>query len=370
MRMIADSNARIPLAAVSIIGSLGLLPADAGDPGGDPLRTIVLEPGLYPDQIMLLDQPPRTHFDASGVKLLGGGPSIFPKVPEFRLLSDPSRNPAAGVGYESTEILRVKRLPNAAVYPIQLRDMESPSLSGVTVVGTQPRELPWRIMKTIYDGDALVVRGCTGRAEVSDVHFENVEDGFGPQADLAFWSLRRAYMRHIRDDAVENDYLIDGEILDCLIDGCFVFLSHRTDGEEGADIVTTIRDCIVHVEAQAHDGYEEREWRNRYIAVGDDGIGRAPGMIFKWMEDGGTVVVENCVFRVDAISWSGPDDMGFPPGVYRDTVLVWTGKGPYPAPLPPGVTLTRDLRVWEKAREAWIRRLPTEHPAAKALRQP
>jgi len=302
------------------------------------------------------------------VRLRWGGAEPFGELPQFRLLTDPAYDPAAGIGYPPTEELAALRRPNADVYPLQVRDMESPSLSGAAVVGVQPRELPWRVMKTVYDGDGLVVRHCTGHAVVSDVYFENVEDGFGPQEHLERWTLRRAYMRYIRDDAVENDYLIPGEIVDSLIDGCFVFLSHRPEEEVASETVTAVRRCLVHVEAQPHDGYEERGWRDRYIAIGEDGIGRAPGMLFKWQEGAGSVVVEDSVLRVDEVAWSGPDDMGFPPGVYRNVTLVWLGPGPYPQPLPPGVTLTRDLRVWEEARDAWIRALDPEHPAAPILR--
>jgi hypothetical protein len=60
----------------------------------------------------------------------------------------------------------------------------------------------------------------------------------------------------------------------------------------------------------------------------------------------------------------------FPPGhLPRHVTLVWLGEGPYPQPLPPGVTLTRDPRVWEEAREAWIRNMSPGHPAAAALLQ-
>ncbi len=333
-----------------------------------PRPVIRLEPGETTEQLMLLGAGPGTHFAAEGVVAYGGISGHFIVPPRFRLFSDPKRDPAKRLGYASMAELERKELSNAECYPVQLRDMESPSLSGVTVIGMQARELPWRVMKAMWDGDALVVRGCRGDVTVSDVWFENVEDGFGPQPDLRSWTLENAYMRYIRDDAIENDDLIPGTIRNCLIDGCFVFLSQRPDEEQTTEAVTVVEDCVVHVEAQPHDGFENREWRDQYIEFGTDGIGRSPGMAFKWSEGCGTVRVSDTVIRIDAMSASGPKDMIFPPGTYENVVLVWTGPGDYPAPLPPGVRLTRDLTAWRHARQQWIDRLPALHPATARLK--
>ena len=45
----------------------------------------------------------------------------------------------------------------------------------------------------------------------------------------------------------------------------------------------------------------------------------------------------------------------FPPDFTAENVsLVWLGSGPYPFPLPPGVTVTTDPQVWEEARTGWL----------------
>lgn len=334
------------------------------------VKVVTLEPRETDEQLWLEGEPASTHFDGRGVVVYGGISHRFLIPPKFALFTDPKRDPRNGYGYPTVREMEPWELSNAERYPIQVRDMESPSIEGFSVHGVQSRDLPWRVVKNLWDGDGIVVRHCTGRAVVRNMVMENVEDGFGPQEHLDAWSLSGTYMRYIRDDAIENDDLISGQIDDCLIDGCFVFLSHRPDEERPSTVVTQIRNTLVHVQAQPHDGVENRPWRDRNITIGDDGIGRAPGMLFKWYGGGGSVVVENCVFLVDGVAFSGPGDMRFPPGKYRNVTLIWRGQGNYPAPLPRGVKETRDISLWERAREAWIGKLAPDHPAYAVLVAP
>ena len=353
-----------PTRILSAILAIGL-PASAA--GGE--TSVTLPARESRDQLHLRDRPAGTHFSAAGVVLYGGESKYFRSPPKFSLLSDPKRDPDAGIGYPSTGILESWKIPNAERYPLQIRDLKDPSISGVSVIGIQSEDLPWRVVKSMWDGDALHVKGCSGTVTVTDVFFDNVEDGFGPCEGLSKWSLKNAYMRSIRDDAIENDGLVSGEIINCLIDGCYVFLSEQSGARPQPERShVSIRGCLVHIQAQPHDGVTGRAWRDRHIRVGDDGIGRAPGMLFKWFDGAGTVDVRDCVFRVDDISFNGPSAMAFPPGKYAGVTLVWLGKGDYPQPLPEGVKLTRDVQIWIRARGQWIRQLPPTHPAARQLK--
>ncbi len=352
---------------LACLAALLAFPA-AGAAQHPPAKTVTLPPGLSEGQLILASHPPRTHFHASGLILHGGKSHHFQSPPKFALLSHPKHDPAANFGYPDTETLESWELPNAEIYPCQLRDLDSPSLSGLTVIGLQSRDLPWRVVKSMWDGDALHIKGCTGSANISDVYFENVEDGLGPEAGLDSWTLKNAYMRFIRDDAIENDDLIPGHIENCLIDGCFVFLSQRPGEPLDRTPLTTVVDCLVHLQAQPHDGTPHRTWRDRSIKIGEDGIGRAPGPLFKWDRDVGTVLVRDSIFKIDALSVNGADDMDFPPGRYENVTLIWLGEGDYPRPLPEGVTLTRDTEPWHAARARWIKDLPPTHPAAPLLK--
>lgn len=330
---------------------------------------VKLNPELNQVPVWLDDPEAGNRFDATGLKLPYGRSKQFSALPRFCLYSDPAHDPENGVGYPSTEKLEAMELPGEERYPIQIRGLSYPSIFGFAVVGAQSRDLPWRVMKAMWDGDALHVKGCKGNLTVSDVYWDNVEDGLGPMPGLNHWSLRNAYLRYIRDDAIENDDLIPGEVVNCLIDGCFTFLSQRPEPPRSSDAVTTIQDCIIHVEAQPHDGIPGKAWRDKNIPVGAGKMNRAPGMLFKWEAGAGTVVMKNCFVKIDGVSVNGIEDLRFPPGEYENVTLVWLGEGKYPMPVPPGVSITDDESVWGLARRRWIERLPASHPAADTLKR-
>ncbi|MEM1443221.1 MAG: hypothetical protein AAGF67_12820, partial [Verrucomicrobiota bacterium] len=292
--------------------------------------------GEYRDQVYLEDFEEGTHILAEGVTIYGGDSSHFEPPPKFALHSARERDPDNGVGYPDSSTLETMELPNEEIYPLQLRDSKDLSLSGIAVIGLQSLDLPWRVVKEMWDGDALLAKHCEGTLTVRDVYFRNTEDGLGPSEGLDHWTLERAWMEDIRDDAIENDDLVPGAVVDCLIDGCFVFLSQRAPDGRVGELTTVVRDSLIRVSTQSHDGAEDKPWRDRFIVAGEDGIGRAPGMIFKWENSSGRVEMSNCILRMDAISINGPDEMRFPPGTYENVTLVWTGEEPYPVPLPTG----------------------------------
>ncbi len=320
----------------------------------------VLPAGEYRDQVFLDELADGTHVRAHGVTIYGGESDHFSTLPRFALHS--ARDPENGIGYADSSYLETQDLPNEEIYPLQLRDAKNLSLSGVAVIGVQSLDLPWRVVKEMWDGDALLAKHCEGMLKVKDVYFRNTEDGLGPGEGLDHWTLERAWMENIRDDAIENDDLVPGEVINCLIDGCFVFLSQRAPDGRVNELTTVVRDSLIRVSAQAHDGAEQKPWRDRFIVMGEDGIGRAPGMIFKWAGSSGRVEMHDCILTMDAISINGPDEMRFPPGTYENVTLVWAGEGPYPVPLPSGVSVTTDVDVWRKARASWIENLPESHP--------
>ena len=58
-------------------------------------------------------------------------------------------------------------------------------------------------------------------------------------------------------------------------------------------------------------------------------------------------------------SYSSCAPQVWPDGTYQNVTLVWTGSKPYATAggcknvLPPGVTLTTDVGVWDRAKAAW-----------------
>ncbi|MEM7599941.1 MAG: hypothetical protein AAF357_00835 [Verrucomicrobiota bacterium] len=321
-----------------------------------------IPPGDYHEQIIIDDLPEGGSIYANGVTIFGGASAHYQTVPSFSLHSARGRDPDNGIGYHDTVELVTRELPNDEIYPFQIRDSKNASLSGLSVIGLQSPDLPWRVVKEMWDGDALLAKHCEGSLTVKDVYFRNTEDGLGPGDGLDHWTLERAWMEDIRDDAIENDDLVPGAVINCLIDGCFVFLSQRAPDGRVDELTTVVRDSLIRVSAQPHDGAEGKPWRDRFIEIGEDRIGRAPGMFFKWAGSSGRVEMRECILQMSAISINGEDDMRFPPGTYENVTLVWSGEGPYPVPLPSGVTLTNDQNVWEEARASWIEGLPKSHP--------
>jgi hypothetical protein len=242
---------------------------------------------------------------------------------------------------------------------------------GGTVVGRQHRGLPWSYIKQLYDGDGLRFEARRGATiTVHGMRIDNVEDGVSPRlaADVphagAYWKVDGCYFKFIRDDVVENDSLMDGEISDCLVDGTFVFLSQRPGRQSTtrrAEAMTRIRACLVRLQRMPY----QRDIGGDEPAPGSIVDGQGHGMLFKFSGAAtGKVDVRDTIFLVDGMSVNGAKSMSFPTWegcTYENVTIVWRGGGKYPGTLPAsGVVVTDDLGVWARARAKWIK----EHPGA------
>lgn len=256
---------------------------------------------------------------------------------------------------------KIRSIPNKCLYPVVLGkgSADQVTAEGGFFRGVQHPGLTWRVMKILYDGCGIHIK-ADGLMTFRDMHFDNVMDAIRPYGKGRFL-IENVYARYIRDDFVENDGLLPGEIRDSLVDGAFMFLSQRpAKGSEGArrtdhdTDVTTITNTLVRIMAMPFDhGATVQKKR-----ISSEGL--APGALFKWSPMAGLVHVDSCIFLVDTLSANGPNNMRFPEGTYRNVTLIWAGEGDYPAPVPEGVTLSRDRSVWERARKSWFeaRNLP------------
>lgn len=218
---------------------------------------------------------------------------------------------------------------------------------GGTVTGTISHSLTWQEVKTDYDAGALRFEG-NGWLASYGLRVTDIEDGFRPrvaagaqQDNTVSFLLSGAYMNWIRDDTVEDDYLMSGVIKDSLIDGTNRFVSARpTEGTNYTNhgMVVTIRDVLVHMKAMPN-------------ARAGDGVGF--GGIFKWSDAAGKVDMSDSIALLDE---RPIDDEPFPAGTYSNVTLVLGPdfKGRYPTALPNGVRVTRKMRVWRQARRAWL----------------
>ena len=77
--------------------------------------------------------------------------------------------------------------------------------------------------------------------------------------------------------------------------------------------------------------------------------------MFKWSKVANRLVLRDSIFLVEARPNGGHTD--FPPGTEAHGVtVVWLGKGAFPGRVPPGVTITTDRRIWDRARADWLTR--------------
>jgi hypothetical protein len=259
---------------------------------------------------------------------------------------------------DSTYDLRglvVTGFPAKTLYPLAFGEARHGKSSGPSsehlcviggkVVGQQPRSLTWQQVKERYDGDGMRVV-ADGWYVVDGLRADNVEDGLSPFGDG--FVGRNLYFTYIRDDCIENDAISGGYVADSLFDGCSMGLSerpsngfHPTPPPPGETF--TMDHVLLHLQPMPRD---ERT---------PDHLGS--GQLFKWSKWSNRLVLRDSIFWVERVSMNGVKAMAFPEGtVARNVTLVWTGPGDYPAPVPPGVTVTRDRTVWDNARRSWLAR--------------
>jgi hypothetical protein len=246
---------------------------------------------------------------------------------------------------------------NPPLKPITIRQiLNGACVVGPKVVGQQSKDLSWDDMKEKWDGDGVRFVpdyyrpsvNSVGKVSLEGAWIENVEDGFEPVRDSGnagrpyTWSLRHSYFRYIRDDVIENDACHSGEVSDVLVDDSFMFLSSRPGSgnylRKGSSApIIKVYDSLIHVGAASQPG----------------------GKIFKWPGSSSDctprprVDVRNTIFRVDVRA--SHNGMELPSGTYQNVTIVWLDKGnTYPAPLPAGVRVTKDINVWKRARAKWI----------------
>jgi len=224
---------------------------------------------------------------------------------------------------------------------------------GGRVIGQQSRNTRHFVMKGEWDGNGITLRG-PGISTIEGMYIDNVQDGISPIENVTKWVVKDVYARHIRDDFVENDQLQPGVIENTLVDGTFTFLSNRpaADGGGGTcngrksdpNLIVEVRNTLIWMQ------------RQRYEVKSKDPIedGRGGGLIFKWSDCGGRVIMSNSIILIQSITVRGTRGMTFPPGKYTNVTVVWRGQGDYPVALPAGVKVTKDLAVWTNARKAWL----------------
>jgi hypothetical protein len=228
-------------------------------------------------------------------------------------------------------------------YVIVIEGTGSVCVSGGTARGTWPASTSWDEMH----GTGALVLGAR-RAVVEDVRVDGYGDSLRFVAGAQDFVVRRVHLSDSRDDCIENDWLYSGTVRNSLLDGCFNAFSARTYGQaglqDGSEGLWSIENSLVRLQPMQRPYADE---------------GRIPGTagFFKWDPRGPRLSLHGNVFRADQPA--NTVGLGLPAGKLADcsdNVMVWLGRGEYPAELPSCFSLTNDPQVWDEAVARWKRR--------------
>ncbi len=270
--------------------------------------------------------------------------------------------------------------PDPTTYPIRSESWTKGCIIGGKVLGNVPKDWTrdqwynatdggkrlggevFRQTMTSTSGNWLLIR---------DAYAEDYEDAYDPNAasSSATTYLDHVHAKYIRDDCVENEMPVHNLVIkDTLFDGCFTAFAMRPSGASTAqngstNASFTVEDSLVYVQPQPLG--------SKYCDSGRVSSGRCKVVssnkwlgaygIWKWSNQAPkNVTVRNTIFRLDMPSYSSCSSQQWPAGTYENVTLVWTGSGSYSSAggcsnkLPAGVTLTTDVSVWNKAKDAWL----------------
>jgi hypothetical protein len=224
-------------------------------------------------------------------------------------------------------------------------------LSGGVVDGRVNGSMNWTATHS-YGGYGYLTTGA-GVQQVSNARIHNVEDGWKPRElapNTGTMSMTGAYMTGIRDDAIEDDGFMPGDIADSLFDGTWCFLSEQNQGgvsqSIGAGEDTHIRITRVLVRLYPTNG-------------GETGAGHW----FKWQPRGlvnHSLVITDSTFAVASVPRLGWSNLAIPAGTQwaGNNTILWLGTpGGYGGPRPAGVHFVEGAAAvsqWGAARNAWL----------------
>jgi hypothetical protein len=248
---------------------------------------------------------------------------------------------------------RIVGYPAARHYPVLFGKYgpgDATCVVGGEILGQQSRALSWHTMKHELDGDGLNFRSQGGI--VDGIRIDNVEDGISTTGgDPEGVTINNAYLSYIRDDCIENDAIVNLTVQDSLLDGCFNGVSERRGGRPPPPPpgeALTMDGVLIRLRPMPYDRARAQCQANAADGLGSSGF-------FKWSGYAHRPVVRDTVLLAERGSVNCGASMRLPDGVYEDVTLVWLGRGDYPGgPVPRGVTVTRDRRVWDEARESWL----------------
>lgn len=276
-----------------------------------------------------------------------------------------------------------RNAPSPLRYPVRSDSWTRGCVVGGNVVGNVPRSWTrdqWYDAEdggTRMGGEAFrhTMTAASGNfLRIVNASVQDYEDAFDPNSAYRSSTTYLDHVRasNIRDDCIENeDVPHHMVVVNSLLDGCFTAFAQRPSGSESTSVgkgpqTFTVLDSLVYINPQPlgrNYCSADRARQGRCRPTAREGVWLGAYGIWKWSDQAaGKVTVRDTIFRLDLPSYSSCRPQKWPPGTYENVTLVWTGRGEYRTAggctnrLPAGVRLTRDIRVWNSARAAWLNR--------------
>jgi hypothetical protein len=277
-------------------------------------------------------------YEQQSIRDLQPGATIDARNASFTVANSRNSDPSAMMGCDAGT-LPVNR------YPVVIRNCPGVRFVGGRFNGHVPLTSDWQ--DTYCNSAALLVRDGTTNATIEGVRARRCWDGirFAERADG--FRLKGCWLSEIRDDAVENDYLLSGTIEDCLFDGCFsgISMDPASNERDGTQETVRIDGSLIHMHA--------------FLAKGEI-THQAP---VKAADQSPRLRITGSVFALASANMRGFHRLERTWRLMiesRDNMLLWLPDEPIPPalPLPPsGFTLLTGARArgyWNKAHLQWI----------------
>ena len=227
--------------------------------------------------------------------------------------------------------------------PIRIKSSNS-CYTGISVKGNFSTTTNWWQMKQCCNGAAITVD--SGPVTLTNSYSYNAGvDGIRTWNGAAV-TLLGTHEVYTRDDCISDISHGDLIIRDSLFDGCHTGISWRSTNNNNKKLFKVdIQNTMFYV--QPEPGSTSGGNCTQYVVNG-----KANGPMWKMDSVQSGVYLKNVIIRQDLGNHECADK--WPTGTYSNVTFVWTGSGTYPGKLPAGVTLTRDVSVWNNARTQWL----------------
>lgn len=238
---------------------------------------------------------------------------------------------------------------------------------GPTLIGPLTSDYSW---DSALKPDGIQWYRPTGRHELRGAWIARVNDALSPPKDPeitrdAYFVFRDIYAREIRDDALENDACLSGEIHDSLFDGVHMGFASRPGSGNLVQVGPTMPEVritgtmlrlVCQTDARTDDscgvGTSHAQWFKLADLSNPNKCVTTDGRLAPYYR------LTNVILRADNVPVDGVDALALPAeGTYENVTVLYTGPGTLP-PMPPGVTVVTDParvdRIWNAARDEWL----------------